>query len=325
MGLPALAADTLMREGRWEDVVLVGEAHIEAPSLREHERARLAWCLSQAYRRLGQLDKALASARQSVRLWPAQTGSEFLVQRAGLGRIALEAGLREEALAEFRAIGEASEADAPSLTNGAWGFYMAGERRQATALAKRALALDASYGNAHHLLGWLRLTGGDALGAAKQLEAAFERTPASFGHPHMGTVSGDLAALYYSGVAYLKAGLADEAIVAFERVSEVCRNLLARRHELGEAGTWQAENFLARARARLGLSVAEPHKLAGDESTYLVQSARLHAVQGNRTLALRQLGQGLALGFGERQHIRDDPDFESIQHDPAFRRLLGGR
>ena len=325
MGLPALAADTLMREGRWDEVLLVGEAHIEAPSLREHERARLAWCLSQAYRRRGKLDKALASARQSVRLWPTRSGSEFLVQRAGLGRIALEAGLRAEALAEFRAIGEAADADAPSLTNGAWGFYMAGERRQATALAKRALALDASYGNAHHLLGWLRLAAGDPQGAAKHLEAAFERTPASFGHPHYGTVSGDLAALYYSGVAYLRAGLADEAIAAFERLSEVCRSLIARRNELGEAGAWQAENFLARAQARLGLSVTEPHRLAGDDSTYLVQSARLHAVQEHRTVALRQLGEGLALGFGERQHIRDDPDFESLQHDPEFLRLLGRR
>lgn len=325
MGVPALAADTLMREGRWDEVLLVGEAHIEAPSLREHERARLAWCLSQAYRRRGKLDKALARARQSVRLWPARSGSEFLVQRAGLGRIALEAGLRDEALAEFRAIGAAPEVDAPSLTNGAWGFYMAGEPREAAALAKRALALDPSYGNAHHLLGWLRLAAGDSLAAAKHFEAAFERTPASFGHPHTGTVSGDLAALYYAGVAYLKASRADEAIAAFERVADVCRRLLIRRQELGEAGTWQAESFLARARARLGMDAAEPHKLAGDDSTYLVQSARLHAVQGRRSLAVRQLAQGLALGFGERQHIRDDPDFESLHGQPDFERLLRGR
>jgi hypothetical protein len=135
-------------------------------------------------------------------------------------------------------------------------------------------------------------------------------------------VSGDLAALYYAGVAYLRAGLATEAISAFERVSDLCRRLLASRQQLGEAGAWQAESFLARAEARLGVSVDEPQLLKGDDSTYLVQSARLHAVQGRRELALSQLARGLGLGFGERQHIRDDPDFESLQGDPEFERLL---
>jgi tetratricopeptide (TPR) repeat protein len=322
VGVPALAADTLIRAGRWADVVLVGEAHVDAPALRPHDRARLAWCLAQAYRRRGELDKALPRARESVRLWPARSGAEFLVQRASLGRIALEAGLRDEALAEFRAIGKAPEADAPSLTNGAWGFYMAGSPREAEALAKRALALDPSYGNAHHLLGWILLASGDPQAAARHFEAAFERTPVSFGHPHTGTVSGDLAALYYAGVAYLRAGLATEAISAFERLSDLCHRLLASRQQLGEAGAWQAESFLARAEARLGVSVDEPRLLKGDDSTYLVQSARLHAVQGRRELALSQLARGLALGFGERQHIRDDPDFESLQGDPEFERLL---
>jgi hypothetical protein len=46
-------------------------------------------------------------------------------------------------------------------------------------------------------------------------------------------------------------------------------------------------------------------------------------VEGRRELALRQLGQGLAIGFGERQHNFDDPDFESLQHDPEFLHQLG--
>jgi hypothetical protein len=28
------------------------------------------------------------------------------------------------------------------------------------------------------------------------------------------------------------------------------------------------------------------------------------------------------LGFGEHRHIQDDPDFESLRNEPAFKRLV---
>jgi hypothetical protein len=53
-----------------------------------------------------------------------------------------------------------------------------------------------------------------------------------------------------------------------------------------------------------------------------VQSARLHAVQGQLRRALDELARGLALGHGEQRHIRDDPDFEGLRADPEFLRLV---
>jgi hypothetical protein len=80
-------------------------------------------------------------------------------------------------------------------------------------------------------------------------------------------------------------------------------------------------NFLARALARLGKKAAEPERLQGDDTTYFVQTARLHAVQGRTQDALRELAQGLALGHGELQHVRDDPDFASLRGEPEWKRL----
>lgn len=323
VGIPNLAADTLVRLGRWDELIVVGEAHVESPSLPEGERALLCRFLSQAYRRRGELDRALVRARQAVQLWPSRQGPRFLEQRAWLGRISLEAGNAEEAKAEFRAVAEAREADAVNLTDAGWGFYMAGASREAHELAVRALALDAAYGNAYHLRGWLYLSEGSYRPAATDLEAAFKNTPRSFGNPHLGTAGGDLAALYYAGVVYQKLGDDAEAERAFTHLVDLCRQLVDRQAGRAAAVRWQAENFRARAQARLGLPASEPaHLPGGDESTYFVQSARLHAVEGRRDQALKELAQGEALGFGERRHVLDDPDFESLRADREFQRLM---
>jgi hypothetical protein len=58
--------------------------------------------------------------------------------------------------------------------------------------------------------------------------------------------------------------------------------------------------------------------------TATVQSARLYAVQGRKAEAARALGQGIALGFAEFVHIKDDPDFESLRGLPEFERLIAG-
>jgi len=236
--------------------------------------------------------------------------------------MSLEAQRRDDALSEFRAVADAREADAFNFTDAAWGFYMAGEIAQAEALVERALRADGSIGNAYHLRGWLQMARRNHRAAAASLETAFERTPRTFGSPHQGLVGGDLAALYYAGVAYQKAGQHERALRVLQRVIEACRRLQqSAEGDAKGAAEWQAANFLARASARLGLPAPEPPRLQGDDTTYFVQTARLHAVQGKRDLALGELAQGLALGHGERRHIRDDPDFEALREDPEFGRL----
>jgi tetratricopeptide (TPR) repeat protein len=214
-------------------------------------------------------------------------------------------------------------ADASNLIQAAWGLYMAGELGEATALVERGLSLDASYGSGHHLQGWMKFAQKDYTGAAHGLEKAYETTPAQFGRVHQGMFAGDLAALYYAGVAWQKAGQRDRAKVVLERVVAHCQRFLRQNEDdSGTAGRWQAANFIGRARARLGGKAPEPPRLPEDDSTYFVQSARMHAAQGRTELALRELSQGLALGFGEHRHIQDDPDFESLRDKPEFKRLV---
>jgi DNA-binding winged helix-turn-helix (wHTH) protein/tetratricopeptide (TPR) repeat protein len=318
--IPGLLLETLMRLGRWDDMIRIGESQLSSTALGDYQRAAVSSVLAQAYRRKGEFGPALENARRAVQLWPVRERPEWLTQRAFLGRISLDAGRRDEALREFREMTASSGADASNFIQAAWGLYMAGELDEATAQVERGLALDGSYGSGHHLQGWMRLAQGDYVHAAQSLEKAYETTPAQFGRVHQGMLGGDLAALYYAGVAWQKAGQDARAQAVLARVIEHCHKFA--RGDSGAAARWQAANFIGRARARLGRSSPEPERLPEDDSTYFVQSARLHAAQGRTGLALRELGQGLALGFGERRHIQDDPDFESLRKEPAFGRLV---
>jgi DNA-binding winged helix-turn-helix (wHTH) protein/tetratricopeptide (TPR) repeat protein/TolB-like protein len=322
-GVPGLLLETLMRLGRWDDMIRIGEAQATSPSIPEYQRATVHSVLAQAYRRKGEFGPAIENARRAVQLWPVRDRPEWLTQRAFLGRICVDAGRRDDALKEFRAMAAAPEADAPNLTEAAWGLYMAGEVAEAKALVERSLALDDSYGSGHHLHGWMRMAEGDYTRAAQSLEKAFEKTPAQFGRVHQGLLGGDVAALYYAGVAWQKAGDRRRADAVLTRATTHCRRFAKLSvDDSGPAARWQAANFIGRAKARMGATAPEPPRLAEDDSTFFVQSARLHAVQGRKEAALRELAQGLALGFGEYRHLQDDPDFESLREEAEFARLV---
>ncbi|MGE0455771.1 MAG: winged helix-turn-helix domain-containing protein [Vicinamibacteria bacterium] len=323
VGLPRLLADLYYSLGRWDDLITLGAAHVDSPSLPADERAGLAALLSKAYRQKGEPARALFEARRAVRLWPASAGPSLLRQRNDLGRACLDAGRRHEALAEFRATSSAREADVTNLTDAGWGLYMAGEAGEATALVERALALDRRYGNAYHLRGWLRLASGDPAGAAPDFERAYDMTPTGFGAAHLGFVGGDLAALYYAGVAYQKLGDRARAQRTLRRVIERARAFEARAGASASA-RFEAGSLRALAAVLLGEAAPEPPRLEGDDATWYLQSARLHALQG-RAEALRDLSRALALAPGERQHVSDDPNFDALRSDPEFRRLTEAR
>jgi hypothetical protein len=127
-------------------------------------------------------------------------------------------------------------------------------------------------------------------------------------------------------VAYQKLGQPARAAEAFEALVAHCRSLQRARETDGKAADWQLANFMARAGARQGLTLPDPPRLEGDDRTYFVQSARLHAVQGRKSEALSELTRGLSLvGLGEIPHLQDDPDFESLRDEPEFKRLVTER
>jgi DNA-binding winged helix-turn-helix (wHTH) protein/tetratricopeptide (TPR) repeat protein len=326
-GVPVILGDMLYRQGRWDDLILMAEPRVDAPSVPAPEAAQLSSLLAKAFRQKGEFERALTHARRAVQLWPVSAGPSLLRQRTDLGRISLEAGRRDDAVSELRAVAASADADATNLTDAAWGLYMAGESgAEVRGLVERALIADPAYGNAHHLRGWLLLAGGDAAAAAPSFEEAFARSPRAFGAAHHGFVKGDVPALYYAGVAWQRAGQPDKARRSWQRVVSLCESVVSgpAQGRGPELQRFQAGSWLAMAAARLGQSRPDPARLQGDDATYFLQSARLQAVRGRREPALRALAQALALGPGERQHVRDDPNFESLRDDPEFRQLVGG-
>jgi DNA-binding winged helix-turn-helix (wHTH) protein/tetratricopeptide (TPR) repeat protein/TolB-like protein len=320
VGVPRLIADIHYAAGRWDDLILLGEAHAESPALPARERAVVSMLLAKAFRQKGEPDRALRYAQRAVRLWPEREGPAFLRQRTDLGRLLLDAGRPEEAVAEFQGVSQAGEADVTNLTDAGWGLYMSGRRELAERLARRAVGLDSRYGNAHHLLGWLQLAAGRPAPAALSFERAFERTPSTFGAVHLGFVSGDIAALYYSGVSLRKSGNEKGARAAFERVARACLESLDR-GGLTPTAAWEAQSFIALAQARLGAATPDLPRLPGDDATFFLQSARLDAVRGRPDAALRSLRQALALAPSERQHVADDPNFDPLRENAEFRAL----
>lgn len=326
VGAPALIADTLRTEGRWDDLILATERYADAPAVPERERALMSALLASAFRRKGELGPAVTYVRRAIDLWPAQEGPAVLRLETQLGRFLVDSGQHDEALQLFLKVAASPQADVVNLTDAAWGCYMVGDREKAARLVERALALDPDYGNAYHLRGWLRLTAGDAAPAAVDLRAAFGKTPVGFGSPDQGMIAGDLAALYYAGVADERAGNPAAARGAW-------RQVIARAREALEPGgttrnnpvvTWQAEHLIAIASARLGIRAEDPAPLEQDDALSVLQSARLHAVRRELERAIDDLRRAISLGAGDLRHMRDDPNFEPLAGRPEFEQLFAG-
>lgn len=323
-GVASLVVDTCATLGRWDECRATAEVHLDSPSLADAERARLSIFLANAFRRKGEFDRAIRHATRALELWPIREGPAFLRIRTMLGRLLIDAGFRSRGVRQFEAVSTDSQADANNMTNAAWGYYMAGEPARAAALVTRAIELDPSYGNAFHLRAWLLMVAGDYARAAADFQAAYTRTPAGFGAARHGILGADLAALYYMGVAAHKLGDPRSARATWRQVIDRCR--LALRSPDARLRTpmakWEAESLQAIASARLGLQVSEPVRLAGDDASYYLQSARLHAVQGYRERAVQDLRQALSAGAGNLQHVQDDPNFEALRSHPEFLRLV---
>jgi tetratricopeptide (TPR) repeat protein len=319
-GVPTLLAYTQALMGHWDDLILTAEPLADAPGLAGRERAQLCVLLCRALARHGEFDRAIAYGVRAVDLWPVREGPAYLEVRTGLGRVLVDAGQRERALEVFRAVAVDPRADAATITDAAWGLYLAGERGQAAAVVKQALQLDSACGKAYHLRGWLSLVAGDLSDAASDFREAYERTPVGLGTAETGVIKGDLEALYYEGVAHQKAGRPQEAAVAWKAVVTECRD--AARRAVSPVVRWQADVLAALAEARLGHPTALPDRLDDDDARSALAEARIHAVQGGRREALDRLREALVVGAGDLQQVRDDPDLDAVRTTPEFVQLL---
>ncbi len=54
----------------------------------------------------------------------------------------------------------------------------------------------------------------------------------------------------------------------------------------------------------------------------LINAACLYAKEGNKDRAIEILGRALGLGWGKRDWIENDRDYDSLREDPRFQALL---
>lgn len=328
-GVPIMKVGTMIELGDLKGAIEYGEPYTASPYLTGDDQARLSSSLAKAYRKLGDIPRAVRYSERCVKNWPVRDSQIFRFHLIQLGRNYLDAGRVEEALENFARARDEGAGDASNLTDAGWGFYMAGDKEGARALAQKALQLNPQYGNAYHLLAWIQLADGDYRQAASGFRQAFERTPLQFGSKFEGILDGDLPALYFAGVALSKSREQERAEAAFGKLIDLCRKIRSRDADRPQGSFTVRQSLLleALATARLGrLEESVELRRSLKESMELyeerLQAARLYAVQNDPENALRWLREAIAAGAREFQHIRDNPDFESLRDLEAFQLLL---
>lgn len=328
-GLGVVIADVLMQKGDVQALIHHGQQVLDSPALRPDDRAWLNSHLAAAHRRLGDLKKAVAYGEATLHYWPVKGSTTYLFHFVNLARSKLEIGSHSDAVAAFREAIESPAADATIITTAAWGLYMAGQKEEAESAVEEALNRDSNYGNAFHLRGWLRLIRGEYDLAAADFYQAFRLTPPQFGSVYDELVQGDLAALYFAGVARQMNNQQGEAIEIFQKLTEKCRQ--ARR--VGEEEEWSAADVQtlvleALAAWRMGRK-SESRALAQKVSRHEIQTAvrfrqlaRIFAVQGDIDTSVQLLTSSIEAGNRELQHIKDHPDFISLRNQHAYVQLF---
>jgi adenylate cyclase len=62
--------------------------------------------------------------------------------------------------------------------------------------------------------------------------------------------------------------------------------------------------------------------VAPDDLGVLVNAACFHARRGDKEKALSFLEQSFAKGFGKRDWVENDPDYDTLRDDPRFQAML---
>ncbi|HSR50153.1 MAG TPA: winged helix-turn-helix domain-containing protein [Acidobacteriota bacterium] len=329
-GIPSLMVQVLTARGELQQAIRVGQSQSGSAFLAAEERSRLCADMAQAYRNAGQLQEAVEMGQKAVELWPLKESSVYAYQLINLGRYYLDQGLGSKALEQFAMARPLAQDDPANLTDLGWGHYMLGDKEEALQLASAALRLDPEYGNAHHLTGWIHLAEKRFSQAATSLTRAFELTPPEFGWSFHGILDADLPALYYSGVAYQKLGNRIKAGMIFDEVALRCRDLRGARGDgdrpaldLVQTYTYEAMAQCRRGQRRQCMeTVSQVPEEASRYYELTLHLARIHALLGQPEEALEWLERSIRGGNRQFQHLRDNPDFESLAATPRFLRLV---
>lgn len=292
---------------------------------------------------------------ERLRLEPLRTGTvayeHYLRGLQTLPRMSRE-GLRRSALEFERAVG-VDPGYAPAhaglamvhATLHEWFGGDGGHLARAEEASARAIALAPALAEAHVARGFALGLGGDHAGAVAEFTEAIRLNPQLF------------EARYYYARASFAAGEMARACELFREASELRREdfqsavlwaqglrMQGRLDEAAEAdleGVRRAERALALDPADSRALSLGSHALlhAGqveralewtgralelhpDDMSTLINAALMHLLLGDKARALDLLERAFSQGWGKRDWIERDPDYDALRDDPRFQRLL---
>jgi len=214
----------------------------------------------------------------------------------------------------------------------------------AEVFALRALELDPNLAEAHSAHGALLF----AMGKLPEAEAAFARAieldprhfEARYFHARALFQQGRLeeAAALFRGAAAVREdyqaaffaaqsleglGRREEALAEYASAEEVARRHMELNPDDPRAATMRAVSLCRLGRQDEGLQWAERALTIDKEDAGVrYNAACLFALAGQHARAIDCLEEAVAVGFGNREWLKHDPDLDGLRGDPTFERLV---
>jgi TolB-like protein/Flp pilus assembly protein TadD len=210
--------------------------------------------------------------------------------------------------------------------------------------ARRALDLDPDLAEAHSAHGAILF----AMGKLPEAEAAFARAigldPRNFEARYFharacfqqgrfeeaaalfraaAAVREDYQAAFFAAQSLEGLGRHEEALAEYASAEEVARRHMELNPDDPRAATMRAVSLCRLGREAEGLEWAERALTIDKEDAGVrYNAACLFALAGQPERALDCLEEAVAVGFGNREWLRHDPDLDGLRGNPSFERLV---
>jgi tetratricopeptide (TPR) repeat protein len=248
---------------------------------------------------LGRPDEAIPPLKRAIALAPGKPGAY-----ANLGAALNATGRPEEAVASYLTSIRISDEEAVRNNLGTV-LMERGDRENAIVQFNQAIRINPEFPDAHNNLGVAMMQAGRAREAVHYFQRALELNPAyAQAHANLGT-------------ALLQAGDLEQARRHLRQAVDLDPGLMTAMNTMASVLVMQKQ-YAAAAETLERLAGQFPQN-----PTIRYNLACAYALQNKRNEAVACLKQAVDLGYGNREHIRTDPDLANIRGTEYYQELFG--